>query len=61
MSGRKRYDYKRETSEDLADLDQKLAEHGKAGWELVNVVYDGSQFIAFLKRKTKYASRHEQE
>ena len=61
MSGRKRYDYKRESSEDLAELDAKLSEHGKAGWELVNVVYDGARFIAFLKRKTKYASRQEQE
>jgi hypothetical protein len=61
MSGKKRYDYLRETSADLADLDVKLANHGKAGWELVSVVFDGTRFIAFLKRKTKYASRHEQQ
>lgn len=59
MSGRKRYDYKRETSDDLAELDAKLAEHGKNAWELVNVVFDGARFIAFLKRKVKYKMKEE--
>lgn len=58
MSGKKRYDYKREVTNDLTELDARLAEHGKGGWELVNVVFDGTQFVAFLKRKNKYGSRH---
>jgi hypothetical protein len=58
MSSPKRYDYKRETSEDLADLDEKLTQHGQQGWELVNVVFDGNRFIAFLKRKIKRGPRH---
>ena len=61
MSGKKRYDYKREESTDLAELDARLAEQGKSGWELVNVVFDGTRFIAFLKRKIKYGSKHQED
>lgn len=46
-----RWEYKNTSSLNRDFLTISLDNEGKLGWELVSVVYDGKEFVAFLKRK----------
>lgn len=57
---KKSYEHQAVEADSSAELIEQTAELGRAGWELVSVVYDPSaaKYVAFLKKKVRHGKRH---
>jgi len=61
---KKRYEYIYTEGGQPADMTPDLEKYGRAGWELVSVVFDTKEtkYVAFLKKKVRVGkARHEDE
>jgi hypothetical protein len=58
---KKSYDHKAIEGSTSAEVVGQAAELGRAGWEMVSVIYDSDarKYVAFLKRKVRHGKSGE--
>jgi hypothetical protein len=60
---KKRYEYTFAEGDKPTDMTPAMEQFGRAGWELVNVVFDSKEtkYVAFLKKKIRLGKAHHEE
>ncbi len=60
---KKSYEHQAIESATSVELIEQIASLGRAGWEMVSVVYDqpAQKYVAFLKKKIRHGKHHGDE